>query len=88
MPASLILVERTGGGISNRLRFATIAIQSYASSLYNAAQLNESVITAMDSIVQLPNIGSAQLNSSYNFTDTTRKEYRYQAVYDVVYFEE
>lgn len=88
MPARLILVERTGGGISNRLRYATIAIQSYAGSLYEAAQLNESVITAMDSIGQQPNIGRAQLNSNYNFTDTTRKEYRYQAVYDVVYFEE
>ena len=28
------------------------------------------------------------LNSDYNFTDVTTKKYRYQAVYDLKYYEE
>ncbi|MCR4711477.1 MAG: hypothetical protein K5707_04185 [Clostridia bacterium] len=88
MPERLILVERTGGGITNRLRNATIAIQSYAPTLFEAAELNEEVLTAMEQIVWDTHIGRAQLNSNYNYTDPTTKRYRYQAVYDVVYFEE
>ena len=28
---------------------------------------------------------SSKLNSDYNFTDTTKKSYRYQAIYDLVF---
>ena len=28
------------------------------------------------------------LNSDYNFTDTETKEYRYQAVFDINYYQE
>lgn len=33
-------------------------------------------------------ISKCTLNSDYNYTDTARKKYRYQAVYDIVYFKE
>ena len=39
----------------------------------------------MRTIVNLPEIGRSQLNSDYNFTDTTTKGYRYQAVFDLIY---
>ena len=31
------------------------------------------------------NIFKSSLNSDYNFTDTSTKKYRYQAVYDIYY---
>ena len=40
---------------------------------------------AMDNIISLDSISKSKLNSDYNFTDTTKKQYRYQAVYDLVY---
>ena len=46
---------------------------------------NEKVKNAMNNIVVLGAIGSSDLNSDYNFTDTTKKKYRYQAVYDLTY---
>lgn len=81
-----VVIEKTGGGEADQLRLATIAIQSYGSSLYNAAALNEQVISVMEQILELPEIASCDLNSDYNFTDTTKKMYRYQCVYDVVYY--
>ena len=33
-----------------------------------------------------PEVASCRLNSDYNFTDTTKKQYRYQAVFDIVYY--
>ena len=80
------VIERTGGGEENKIRHATIAIQSYGSSMYNAASLNETVISAMDGLPARPEVASCRLNSDYNFTDTTKKQYRYQAVFDVVYY--
>lgn len=84
-PDKFVLIDRTGGERTNHINRATFAIQSYAPSLEQAAQLNEEVKTAMDNVAVLDEIGSSSLNSDYNFTDTTKKEYRYQAVYDIVY---
>lgn len=78
-----IVVERTGGSISNTIETATIAIQSYDESLYKAAQLNELVKTAMLNITASTEIMACYLNSDYNFTNATTKQYRYQAVFTI-----
>jgi hypothetical protein len=81
-----LLIEKTGSSRENFIDTATITIQSYAESMYEAAALNERVKKAMDDIAVLSNVSKSELNSDYNFTDTTKKEYRYQAVYDITYF--
>lgn len=86
MPAEYILVEKTGSGETNHIRRATIAVQSYAGSLYRAMQINEEVKEAMNDIVVLDEISRCTLNSDYDYTDTTRKKYRYQAVFDIVHY--
>ena len=85
-PSEYVLIEKTGSSKTNYINSATIALQSYADSLYLAATLNEAVKAAVDDIIVLDSICSASLNSDYNFTDTTTKEYRYQAVYDIVFY--
>lgn len=86
MPNEYILIEKTGGGETNHIRRATIAVQSYAGSLYRAMQINEEVKEAMNNIVILDEISKCTLNSDYDYTDTTRKKYRYQAVFDIVHY--
>ncbi len=81
-----IVVQKIGSGEENYINHATIIIQSYAKSLYQAAQLNEKVKQAMRNIIELSNVSKAKLNSDYNYTDTAKKKYRYQAVYEVIYF--
>lgn len=81
-----VIIQKIGGGEENELRHATIAIQSYGSSMYNAASLNETVISAMKGLPARPEVASCRLNSDYNYTDTTKMKYRYQAVFDVVYY--
>jgi hypothetical protein len=80
------VLEKTSSGRTNKINRATFAVQSYADSLYNAAKLNERVKVAMDTLPELVDIGRTALNSDYNFTDTRKAGYRYQAVYDVTYF--
>ncbi len=85
-PDTFVTIEKTGSSRTNLINRATLAIQSYAASLYEAAQLNETVKEVLDASIELSSISRAELNSDYNFTDTATKRYRYQAVYDFVYF--
>lgn len=82
---SFVVLEKTGSSAANLICRATLAVQSYAPSLYEAAQLNERVKAALAHMPDTENIASAKLNSDYNFTDTASKRYRYQAVFDFVY---
>lgn len=81
-----ILIEKTGSSKENHVASATLAVRSFSMSLYGAATLNERVKTAMEKIIELDDISKCELNSDYNYTDTNRKKYRYQAVFDIVYF--
>lgn len=81
-----ILIEKTGGGVENHIKRATLAIQSFSASLYETAMLNEKVKETMEQIIELDDICSCDLNSDYNYPDTVRKRYRYQAVYDIVHY--
>jgi hypothetical protein len=84
---TFVLLEKTGSSLSNYVYSATFAIQSYATSLYEAAELNEKVKAAMLTIAdELNTISKCSLNSDYDFTDTTKKRYRYQAVFDLIHY--
>lgn len=86
MPSEFVLVEKTGGGMTDQIKRATIAVQSYAKTMLEAAELNEQIKDAMLGIVSLDEIASCRLNSDYNFTDTSQKRYRYQAVFDITHY--
>lgn len=80
------VIEKVGGGESNHIKRASIAVQSYADSMFRAAELNEAVKELMRGIVSLSEVSSCRLDSDYNFTDTATKKYRYQAVFDLIYY--
>lgn len=81
-----IIVQRLGTSETNHIKSSTFAIQSYSDTLYNAAVLNESVKDIMRSIIELDEISDCSLNTDYNYTDTTTKTYRYQAVFELVHY--
>ena len=81
------VIEKTGGGvIDNHVWAATLAIQSYGGTLLEAAQTNELVKGLMAEAIELADVARCRLNSDYNFTDTTKKLYRYQAVFDIIHY--
>lgn len=82
---SYVVIEKLGSYVENFTRHATIALKSYGTTLLESAELNERVKEAMDDIIKKPEISCSKLNSDYNYTDTTTRKYRYQAVYDLVY---
>ena len=86
MPARFIILEKTGSGCEDHIFSATMAVQSYAKSLYEAAALNETVKGALLYGQTPDGIGRVKLNSDYNFTDPDLDRYRYQAVYDITHY--
>ena len=85
-PKRYVMIDKTGSGESNHLPSATIAFRSYAESKYEAAKLNEELKSVVKKMVELDEVAGVKLNSDYNFTDTTTKEYRYQAVFDINHY--
>ena len=71
---TFVVLERTGAERHDHIRRMSLAVQSYAPTLLQAAQLDDAVI-------------EGKLERDYNFTDTETKKYRYQAVFAVTYYE-
>lgn len=88
-PKKFVLIERTGTRmIEKQVEEATLAIQTYAATLYKAAVLQFAVRAAMQGAVELPEIASVEVTGLYNFTDEETKKYRYQGVYSVIAYDE
>ena len=85
-----VLIERTGGAQKNHIPSAIITIQSYGASKYDAASLNEEVkgwmLDGREGLITLDDVVSVDLNSDYDFTDTSTKRYRYQGVYEITHY--
>ena len=83
-PTAMVVIEKTGGTLKNHICSSTFAVQSYGASLFEAIELNnlvkETLLNGVEGIITLDEVIGVELNSDYNFTDTTSKRYRYQAV--------
>ena len=81
-----VLIEKTGSGEENHIKNSTLAIQSFSDSLYNTALLNEKIKELMKQLIELDEVSKCSLNSDYNYTIPNTKEYRYQAIFDLVHY--
>lgn len=88
LPEEYVLIDKLGSAENDLITSATIAVQSYSASLYGAAELNAKVKKAMPESVSQGDICRCVCTSDYNYTDTETKRYRYQAVFDVTYYDE
>lgn len=87
-PGVNIVLDKTGGQLNGHQFLHTFAIQTYGESKARAAKLSYQVMQAMLDMPQhTTRVVDVQLNSGpYDFTDTSTKAYRYQAVYEIYEF--
>lgn len=88
VPASFVLIEKTGGSRTNYVDRSVFAFQSYGATLLEAATLNEEVKKAADELIVLPGVSSSKRQTDYNFTNTADKHPRYQAIFEITHYEE
>lgn len=84
-PERFVTVEQVGGGEDNLITRADIAVQSWAQTRAEAAELNQTVIATMKRSVEESEISKCHLDTTYNFTDATKKRPRYQAIFEVIF---
>lgn len=75
-----IVVDKSGSQRENRVDSAVIIVYSYAPTKFEAAELNETVKSALLDMDALDTISGVRFNSDGNATDTSMKNYRYQCV--------
>lgn len=85
-PTAFFILEKTGSSQTNHINESNFAIQSYASSLAQAANMSEEIKNAMHNAITLDEISRIELNSEYNFSDPIMKQYRYQAVFVITHY--
>lgn len=83
---SFVLIDRTGSSTNEMIYSASFAIQSYGPSLLEACLLNEKVKEEMEGLADQAEVSAVRLETDYNFADPELKRYRYQALYDLVFF--
>lgn len=81
-----VLLEQTGSSRTNHIITTTIAVQSYAPTLYEAMLLNDEVKEHMNGFAALDQVTRVELTTDYNFTNTATKQYRWQAVYNITHY--
>lgn len=88
VPEQYIVIEKVAGDITDHIRSATFAIQSYSTiSLYNAAALDELAQGVMDEMAaHVSEVSECSMTADTNFTDTSTKRYRYQCLYNIFYY--
>lgn len=86
-PQRFVLLEKTGGHEEDGLSYATLAVQSYGPALWDALQLNKMIKNAMQDLDELPSICRVELNNDYHFSDPAMRQRRYQAVFDIIYYD-
>ncbi len=87
IPGRFYLLEKTSGGLDDEEIYrATFALQSYGASLLDSATMNVAGINAMLAAAELDDVSEVNLNSDYNYSDTTRKRHRYQAVFNITHY--
>lgn len=77
-----VVIDKTGSATENYITTITIAIQSYANTKYEASDLNETVIKAMET---MPHYGGIHLITDYQFNNPAVKRYRYQALFEITF---
>lgn len=85
--SNFVVVEKTGGTITNHIKDSVIAAQSYAPSLYEASLLNEEVKELMLALPdQTAEVSGIRLIGDSNFTDPDTRQPRYQSVFEIYHY--
>ena len=88
-PKKYMLIEKVGSsdGAAHAVGKAMIAVQSIsADSLLSAALLNEQVKQAMWRLEANDRVTKVRCNSDLNYTDPETHRYRYQALFEITYY--
>ena len=84
IPDNYVLIQRSSGSINNHIRQLGLYTEARSrNSKVDAARLHEDVIAVMQSIRDETPLFRCDLNADYDAAQTSTKEYRYQALWEI-----
>ena len=84
-PKEYALIAKVGGSENDHLRRATVDIQVYSDSTYNASLLNEAMITDMHDFDDA-SVSECNLIAEMIFNDLDNGIYSYQTTWELYYY--
>lgn len=81
-----VILQKIDAGITNQIKAATFAVDVYAPSLYETAQLSEIVKAAMFNSTSIDEISSVRLGGEQVANDTQYKKYMYASTFNLFHY--
>ena len=78
MTSEFVTVERTGGGSTNKMDQAVLAVQCWADGRKAAADMADDVRCALEDMTGTHGLGAVRVQSLYNWPDPLSRKSRYQ----------
>lgn len=85
-PNRFVVLKKGDTNRKNWLETTMFIPESYETSMFSAAKLNDLVKAAMDRLTDLPEVSASRLGTDYPAFDEKNKRHRYQAVYNVTHY--
>lgn len=86
LPPYCFVIKKTDSETSNMIPTDTLSLYAYAPSEYEAAQLNERIKQAMQTMADQDAICNVAFYTDFSDDDTEYKVPRYQSIYNVTYY--
>lgn len=82
----MVILQRTGESIRNRVTTYTVAARSYGPTMLDASELNDTLELAVLIFGEDEETdATTRIETSYNNTDPAQKEYRFQTVFQMTF---
>lgn len=88
MPGEFYIIDRTATSQANHIVTINCAVQSYAKSAARAAEMAEQAVACLEALADRDDFSKCEMYNLYMFTDTVRKRPRYQAMFEIIYYED
>ena len=86
-PEEFYVIQFVKGGNQHGLAEMSIIAQSYGKTMYRACDMNKDMEAALESLISEEYIRDISRNGSYPYNKPDTKQYRYQCLFDVSYYE-
>jgi hypothetical protein len=85
-PGKFVTIQKIDGGNTNHIKAATVSVEAYAESMYEAGVLSEEIKKVLEEMSESSSlIFSAKLGGESNSIDTENKRYRYETIWNLFY---
>lgn len=88
LPEEFVYLDKTSDEATDFINTAMFSARSYAATAIDAGYLSRRVKYAMQRLVRRDDIAGVRLNSESDYPDTQRKRARYQATFEITYYDD